>query len=53
MVRGILKAKSLPNTFWTKDVTTSIYLFYICGTRCVQNMTLYQAWSGTKHSVVI
>jgi hypothetical protein len=51
MARSMLKGKSLPNIFWAEVVATSVYFLNRCPTRSVQNMTLYEAWSGRKPGV--
>ncbi|GKV14655.1 hypothetical protein SLEP1_g25495 [Rubroshorea leprosula] len=51
MVRSILKAKGLPNSFWGEAVSYSVYLLNRSPTRSLQNVTLVEAWSGFKPSV--
>jgi len=51
MARSMLKSKSLPNIFWAEALARYFYLLNICRTTSVQNMTLYQAWSGRKPGV--
>ncbi|GKV17840.1 hypothetical protein SLEP1_g28296 [Rubroshorea leprosula] len=51
MVRSILKAKGLPNSFWGEAVSCSVYLLNRSPTRSLQNVTPVEAWSGFKPSV--
>ena len=51
MARSMMKAKSLPNSFWAEAVATSIYLLNRCPTKSVKGMTPQEAWSGRKPSV--
>eukprot|EP01018_Ginkgo_biloba_P002097 Gb_06074 [translate_table: standard] len=51
MAQSMMKAKILPNSFWTKVVATSIYLLNRCPTKSVKGMTPQEAWSRRKPSV--
>ncbi|GKV49915.1 hypothetical protein SLEP1_g56638 [Rubroshorea leprosula] len=51
MVRSILKAKGMPNSFWGEAVSCSVYLLNRSPTRSLQNVTPVEAWSGFKPSV--
>ncbi|GAV92222.1 hypothetical protein CFOL_v3_35603 [Cephalotus follicularis] len=48
MARSLLKARSLPNQLWAKDVTNDMYLLTISPIKAVWNQTPYEAWIGKK-----
>lgn len=51
MTRRMLKTKGMPNNFWGKVVSCSVYLLSRSPTRSVRDMTSTEAWSGFKQSV--
>jgi len=50
-MRSMLKAKGMPNYFWTEAVTCVVYLINESPTRSVPNTTPIEAWSGFKPNV--
>ena len=51
MARCMLKAKGMPNYFWTETVTCAVYLINRSPTQSVSNTTPIEAWSGFKPNV--
>jgi len=51
MARSMLKAKGMPNYFWTEDVTCAVYLINRSPTQSVPNTTSIEARSGFKPNV--
>ncbi|GKV47387.1 hypothetical protein SLEP1_g54294 [Rubroshorea leprosula] len=51
MVKSILKAKGMPNSFWGEAVSCSVYLLNRSPTRSLQNVTPVEAWNGFNPSV--
>ena len=51
MARSMLKAKDMPNYFWTEAITCAVYLINRSPTRSVPNKTPIEAWSGFTPNV--
>ena len=51
MARCMLKAKGLPDSFWSEAVATAVYVLNISPTRAVQDVTPFEAWRGKKPRV--
>ena len=51
MARSVLKAKSLPKSFWAEVVTYAMFLLNGCSTKVVFGRTLEEAWSDHKPKV--
>ena len=51
MARSMLKAKSLPKTFWSEAITCAIFLLNRCPIKAVFGRILEEAWSGHKPEV--
>jgi len=44
MARSMLQEKSIPNTFWTKAVYTTVYFLKRCPTKAVHHKTPIETW---------
>lgn len=51
MARSMLKGKNLPNEYWAKGVSCSIYILNKSPTKIVRDMIPQKEWSGKIHSV--
>lgn len=51
MARSMLKAKSLPNTFWAEAVATAVYTLNKSPTKANPNKTPYEAWHNRKPEI--
>lgn len=51
MMRSMLRAKGMPNSFWAEAVSCSVYLLNRSPTRSVSDITPVEAWSGYKPNV--
>ena len=47
----MLADSKLPHRFWAEALATSVYLRNCSPTKAVEEMTPYEAWSGTKPDV--
>ena len=51
MERSMLKAKHLPNDYWTEVVACAAYIINRYPTKGFKNIVPEEAWSGRKHNV--
>jgi len=51
MVRSMLIEKEIPRTFWPEAVNWTIHVLNRSPTFAIRNMTLDEAWRGSKPSV--
>ena len=51
MARSMLKAKSLPNTFWAEAIHTSVFILNRSPTKAVKDKTPFEAWHRFKPKV--
>ena len=51
MARSMLKAKQMPNLWWSEAMATTVYLLNISPTMAVMNKTPYEVWKGGKPEV--
>ncbi|CAH9081524.1 unnamed protein product [Cuscuta europaea] len=51
MARSMMKARQLPNQFWSEAVATAVYLLNISPTKAVQDATPFEVWRLKKPTV--
>lgn len=51
MVRCMLKCKKLPKSLWGEAVLTAVHILNRSPTKRLQDLTLEEAWSGSRPSV--
>ncbi|BBN68933.1 transposable element gene, partial [Prunus dulcis] len=51
MARSMLKAKSLPNTFWAEEIHTAVFILNRSPTKAVKDKTPFEAWHRFKPKV--
>jgi hypothetical protein len=49
--RSMLKAKGLPEWFWSEAVNIAVYVLNRCSTKSIDGMTPFEAWHGMKPAV--
>ena len=49
--RSMLKAKSIPNSFWEEAVTCVVYIINMCPTNILNIKILEKGWIGRKPKV--
>jgi hypothetical protein len=47
----MMKGKNLSNAFWAEAINTTVYLKNRIPTRCLDNVTLFEALNGSKPAV--
>ncbi|KAI5323652.1 hypothetical protein L3X38_032724 [Prunus dulcis] len=51
MARSMVKAKSLPNTFWAEAIHTAVFILNRSPTKAVKDKTPFEAWHRFKPKV--
>jgi hypothetical protein len=49
--RNMMKGKNISNTFWAEAINTAVYLKNKSPTRCLDNITPFEALYGSKPAV--
>ena len=49
--RSMMKGKNLTNTFWVEAINTAVYLKNRSPTRCLDNITPFEALYGSKPAI--
>ena len=49
--RSMMKGKNLSNAFWAEAITTAVYLKNRSSTRCLDNITPFEALYGSKPAI--